>query len=302
VQWGNLYLNMTEYDKAAVQYQKAVDLDNESGEPLNQLGVLSSRKEDFAKAIQYFEQALQRDSDNLKIKSNLAEAYLKGGKLDKAESQYKAILSITAKHVESEIGLGQVYTAMAESCHDSDYYEEAIHHFERAIAMAENDSSAISKKMTSRELAALYYASGYARVKLHNASKTIKGDRLLWDARRDFKQSVKHDKENHKAERAVKKITEKSPLFSPERFLEKVGPMTIVAMSAFVFGLVQVSFLRKGIFHNLAFYVPVTFGSIALMVVGFYLPQLLKLKVAGIELEKSSVDQITSSGTLEIGQ
>jgi hypothetical protein len=78
--------------------------------------------------------------------------------------------------------------------------------------------------------------------------------------------------------------------------------MTILAMSAFVFVLVQISFLRKGMFHDLAFYVPVTFGSIILMIAGFYLPRLLKLKVAGIELEKSSVDQITSAGSVEISQ
>jgi superkiller protein 3 len=302
VQWGQLYVNMGEYDKAAVQFQKAVEQDSESAEPLNQLGVLFSRKEDFAKAIQYFEQALQRDPDNLMIKNNLAEAYLKGGKLDKAEAEYKRILSITANHVESEIGLGQVYTAMAEGCRDGDFYDEAIHHFKRAIDMAKNNSSKVSKKMTSQEWAAVYYASGYARVKLHGSSKTIKDDRLLWDARKDFKQSLNYDKEHHKAERAAKKITEKLRPFSPERFLEKVGPMTILAMSAFVFVLVQISFLRKGMFHDLAFYVPVTFGSIILMIAGFYLPRLLKLKVAGIELEKSSVDQITSAGSVEISQ
>jgi tetratricopeptide (TPR) repeat protein len=101
------------------------------------------------------------------IKNNLAEAYLKGGKLDKAEAEYKRILSITANHVESEIGLGQVYTAMAEGCRDGDFYDEAIHHFKRAIDMAKNNSSKVSKKMTSQEWAAVYYASGYARVKLH---------------------------------------------------------------------------------------------------------------------------------------
>jgi hypothetical protein len=49
-------------------------------------------------------------------------------------------------------------------------------------------------------------------------------------------------------------------------------------------------------------YALLTFGSLIFMVAGLYLPQILKLKVAGIELEKSSVNQITISGTLGISK
>ena len=48
------------------------------------------------------------------------------------------------------------------------------------------------------------------------------------------------------------------------------------------------------------YYALLTFGSLIFMVAGLYLPQILKLKVAGIELEKSSVDQIGTGGTLGI--
>jgi hypothetical protein len=45
-------------------------------------------------------------------------------------------------------------------------------------------------------------------------------------------------------------------------------------------------------------YAILTFCSLLFMVVGLYLPQILKLKVAGIELEKSSVDQAQARATL----
>src|SRR6185295_5909551 len=48
------------------------------------------------------------------------------------------------------------------------------------------------------------------------------------------------------------------------------------------------------------YYGLLTFGSLLFMVVGLYLPQILKLRVAGIELEKSSVDQAATGGTLGI--
>ena len=38
------------------------------------------------------------------------------------------------------------------------------------------------------------------------------------------------------------------------------------------------------------------------LVVGLYLPQILKLRVAGIELEKSSVDQATAGGALGLSK
>jgi tetratricopeptide (TPR) repeat protein len=56
------------------------------------------------------------------------------------------------------------------------------------------------------------------------------------------------------------------------------------------------------------YYALLTFGSLLFMVVGLYLPQILKLKVAGIELEKSSVDQAATGeqaatgGTLGISK
>jgi hypothetical protein len=50
-------------------------------------------------------------------------------------------------------------------------------------------------------------------------------------------------------------------------------------------------------------YITVTLGSLLLMVASCYLPQLLKLKVPGIELEKSAaVDQITTLGPVGISK
>ena len=50
------------------------------------------------------------------------------------------------------------------------------------------------------------------------------------------------------------------------------------------------------------YYALLTFGSLLFMVVGLYLPQILKLRVAGIELEKSSIDQAGAGGTLGISK
>ena len=301
IQWGQLYLSMEEYDQAEKQLLKALTKDNESGGAYNKLGVVKMRQEEFQKAIEYFRNALHRDPDDLQVRSNLAEAFLKAGFPDKAEVEYKAVLNVSANHVESEIGLGYVYTAMAEARHDEDLYEEATQHFSRAIQIGTTKPASASKKLKPKELAELYYASGYARVQRHGSSKLLR-DKWVSDALKDFDKCCDLDKEHHKADRARKKIREKLSPVSADQLLDKVGQGTILFMSGFVFLLTQVSFLEEGKFSALGYYVPVTFGSIILMIAGFYLPRLLKLKVAGIELEKSSVDQATSSGSIEISK
>jgi hypothetical protein len=102
----------------------------------------------------------------------------------------------------------------------------------------------------------------------------------------------------------LKEKTEKRlSRFSPQWLTEKVGPLVISGLSLLIFFASQVGFY---IAHSkkdyIGYYALFTFGSLIFMVAGLYLPQILKLKVAGIELEKSSVDQITTSGTLGISK
>ncbi len=54
----------------------------------------------------------------------------------------------------------------------------------------------------------------------------------------------------------------------------------------------------------MANYFALTFASLIFIVVGLSLPQLLKLKIGrgGIELEKSSVEQMTMAGPLGISK
>jgi hypothetical protein len=158
--------------------------------------------------------------------------------------------------------------------------------------------------MKSKNLAAVYYSAGYAKVKLYATTKGLKKDEaFLRQALRDMDRCFELDPENYKAQRARKKLQERLRPTSIEGLLEKVGPITILLASGFVFVLTQVSFIRGGHLSDLRFYVPMTFGSLILMIAGLYLPRLLKLKVAGIELEKSSVDQIiVGGGSIEISK
>ncbi|MBI5043815.1 MAG: tetratricopeptide repeat protein [Nitrospirae bacterium] len=302
LQLGQLLLKMEEYTEAETYLLKALEKNKESSDIYTNLGVLYIRKERFKKGIQYFEDALRYDPDNFTIRSNLAEAYLKAKQIEKSEAEYKKILKVTPNHVESHIGLGEVYTTMGEGdAGDKDMYEEAIIHFNKAISLAESEEG--SKKLKKKELAAVLYSRGYARAKFSEASKTTGDEGLLQEALEDFRNCLQNDPDYHKAKRAKEKIEKRFSRFSSQWITEKAGPWAISILSLWIFLASQIGFYIAGTKKDyIGYYALFTFGSLIFMVAGLYLPQILKLKVGGIELEKSPVKQITTSEPLKISK
>jgi tetratricopeptide (TPR) repeat protein len=311
LQLGKLQLTMLttkeEYAEAEKNLRNALDGYKESAAPYTDLGVLYTRKENFKKAIEYFESAHKRDPDDLTVWSNIAETYFKLEKVEKAEAEYGKILSITPYHIESHIGLGEVYTAMGDN--DGDMYNQAIWHFTEAIRIAQSKNG--SKRLKKKELASIFYSRGYARVKLYETS-TIrdKDENLLHYALEDFKKCFDNDRDHNKARRAKEKLEKRLSRFSQQLLTEKIGPWIISGLSLIVFIITQGSFFygkplflygpNKSITEG--HYELLSLGSLIYMVAGLYLPHILKLKVAGIELEKSSVDQITTPTTFGISK
>jgi tetratricopeptide (TPR) repeat protein len=266
------------------------------------LGVLYSRLEDYKEAEQYFKKALACDSDDLNVWSNLAEVYLKLSLNDKAEAEYKKILYIAPYHIESQIGLGEVYLAMGSD--DEDMYDKAIQSFSKALQIA--DSERRSKSLKEKERAAVLYSLAYARVMSYEkAPATVRDEKWLWAAKEDFENCYRLDKDNHKAERAKEKLAKRLSRVSAQWFADKVAPWVISCLSFVCFAFTQVRFFSyratpgKPI-QDVGSYALLSFGSLLFMVAGFYLPQILKLKVGGIELEKKPVEQITTSASLGI--
>lgn len=307
LQLGELLLKMEEpaalqddkYAQAEKHFWRALELDQESSASCNNLGVVYTRREDFKRAVQYFELALSRAPDNLNTWSNLAEVYLKSKQREKAEAEYMKILGITQGHIESQFGLGEVYSAMGDDG-DPDMYEKAVKFFTAGISLAEGKKG--SKRLKANELAAPFYSRGYARVKLYESSKPVGDDKLLQEAQNDFERCCRLDPDNHKARRAIVTLKKKRKWFSPQRFNEKIGPWVILVPAFAILVLSQASFFFRWPVKDISmpFYSTSTFGAFIFIVVGLYLPQILKLKVAGIELEKSVVEQVSTSVSLGI--
>lgn len=308
LQLGQLYLALgsyltTEESQLAEEcLLKAYAADKKSFDTCANLGVLYARAENYEKAVRFLSDAVRLEADDLTFRSNLAEAHLKAESMEKAESEYRKILNVTACHVESHIGLGEVYKAMGDSDEDPDMYYRAIQEFSEGLRMATTDSG--SKKLLGKSLAAAHYSRGYARVKLYELSKLAKDGSLLNQARTDFKKALESDRENYKANRALEKLGKRFGLGSSQRFFEKAGPWILFLLSFGVFLVAQISVVAGRPIHELnpGYYVLLTFGALIWMVASICLPQLLKIKVAGIELEKNAVEQITTPTSLGISK
>src|SRR5262249_23724534 len=139
-------------------------------------------------------------------------------------------------------------------------------------------SSSVSSPMRKKKQAALHYAIAYCKVKQHQSSKFLQDASLLTEALDEIKQCIALDSGHYKAKRAEKRIGEGIPQKS-KRLAEEIGRYTIAAGSFLVFVLAQISFWRGGRIKDLAPFVSLTFGSLVMVIVGLYLPQILKLKV-----------------------
>jgi hypothetical protein len=127
---------------------------------------------------------------------------------------------------------------------------------------------------------------------------------LLWRAREDFTDAKQYDPDHFKARRAVEKVTQRYKGLSSQKVTDRWAPLSVAALAFTILVLIQSSFFahRPSINLKEEYYVLLTFGSLMFVAAAFYLPQVLKLKVAGVELEKSSVEKIAVPTTLGISR
>ncbi len=266
------------------------------------IGVYYSRIEDYKKATEYFKQSLNYNEDDFSIWSNLAETYLNQDLFENAYKEYSKILRKVPCHIESLIGLGECCIRFGEKG-DSDFYELAIKHFNKALDLSRTGEG--SKFLHNKEKAAVLYSRGFSLIQIYEGTKN-NSNILLQKALFDFKESYNLDKDKYKSKIAYDKVKQRLSLLSTHRITEKFGPGFIFLLSLFVFICIQILFLKSFFFKeriiDLGSYSLFTFGTLVFMIAALYLPNVLKLKVAGIELEKSSIDLISISGNLGISR
>lgn len=311
---GKLYQAVAKYAEAEKAYLKALEALRNSGRTLDLqaiyagLGNTYIQQDEYKKGASYLELALHENPDDLFIRSRLAETYRKMNDFTRAERKYDEVFEVSISHVESHLGRGELFKTLGDNG-DVDSYDHAIRFFSDALALSKSKEG--SKVLTGRELAALFYSRGYASVKLYENTKPARSESLLRAALSDFEASYQKDKNNFRAKRAAEKLRLRLSYTRSQSILRSVGPAFIFLISVLVFGLTQWFFFKSKpvVWDDTAkimkvmsetHYALLTFGSIIFMIAGLSLPELLKIKIAGVELEKSSIEQVQPFSSLGI--
>ena len=238
VQLSRLEIELGEYQSAKKHLKKALKKDDSMAEVYAGLGTVAIRENKPQDAINHFESALQRNPDDLKTRSNLAEAYIKAKMIDKAENEYNNILRVSPCHVDALIGLGNVYTAMGDSkkktdrASAEDFYSKAIKNYTEALEL--DTTQKCSRKLTEEDMGSLRYSRGYASVMLFECRK-IEDRGLLDEAQDDFNQIHKNHPNYHKAVRAIEKIADRLEPSREQSGLERRGPFVVALLAVVVF-------------------------------------------------------------------
>jgi len=116
---GKIYAEMEYYEEAQESFEKAIEIDQEYGNPFQEIGYLLYDQEYFEDAITYLETAARFFPDDDDIQKKLANCYKKTGKLDSAIQQYKDIIAEQPDNVRAYMNLANAYTA-------TEQYVEAI--------------------------------------------------------------------------------------------------------------------------------------------------------------------------------
>jgi len=276
-------------------------------------GLVCFQAEEYAEAVKNFRQALLVKAGDLTLRCYLGEALLRSKQFESALEEFSRVLKSAPGHIDGRLGAAQVCIELADDG-DLDQYKLAEQHLTTALDHGRNRQSG-SKRLRSREIANIYYLRGYVRVKRYESDAAWAQSGTLIRALFDFRQCKRADPNHTKATAAIEKITKRLGTRAHGSLVDWFGPLFVFSASAVVFVFAQLDFFFRGTTIHTWFRLPaassitsptlytaITFGSLLFMIAGLYLPKVLKLKVAGIELEKASVNQVSAPSTLDISR
>jgi len=125
---GIFYWGRRVFDKAIIEFNKALELDPNYGMVHNSLGYVYLAMGDFSKAVEHFKKYVSINPDEANPLDSLAEAYFWMGKLDEAIARYNDALEIKSDLDYPNFSVGYIYALKAE-------YAEAMRWFDKFIAV-----------------------------------------------------------------------------------------------------------------------------------------------------------------------
>ncbi len=88
------------YPEAIMVYRRAIKLDANQPETLNNLGFCYKQMREYKKAVEYYKQALALKPDLAEAHEYLGEAYVQLGQLALAKQEYETLLKLDPKEAK----------------------------------------------------------------------------------------------------------------------------------------------------------------------------------------------------------
>jgi superkiller protein 3 len=131
---GNISMMMGRFEEAAAAYRRAVTLDPNSAEAINNLGEALGEMKQFQLALQAFQKAVALDPKHLKARYNMGVTYDRLGQMKYAEFIYRIL-------IRDFPDFALAYDSLGVSLSKSGRARDAVPFHERAIALAPRDPS-----------------------------------------------------------------------------------------------------------------------------------------------------------------
>ena len=292
VDLGALYTQLGRFDEAAKYLQKALERDWYDCQAHIELGHLLLRQnfeegnvERRATAVRHFRQARQIDPANGSASLGLALSLSQPpGDLIEAE----AVLQDALRRRDCDHPRWQLLVAVArlliergDATHTRQFYLDALVHAQEAISLASRESEP-------------YFVAAVTRYKLAEmagdlTSKPIQRRMAVQNLRR----AIKLDPGNFEAGRSLR-VVEESLRISRNG---AAGSTIVMAIGTIILGALWVAFFVSDKITTLML-TALTPVLVGLVIVGFLMPLLIRLKLPGVEADlAASIRQISSGPT-----
>lgn len=106
---GNICLKMNQFDKAKQNFQKALDIDGKNVSALSGLGKIYFSEGSNKSALEKYKQALGFNPENSELKLKIAEIYGILGQEEEAYNYYKEVLQDVSLNLEANYNIGMMY-------------------------------------------------------------------------------------------------------------------------------------------------------------------------------------------------
>lgn len=292
-----LHLEFGNWKEAEKAVRKGLALDPSDPEAHRILGLALIEDGRNDTGLFHLRQATTWDPTDVHTRCTLAEALLKCGDTDGAQGQFHTILRAAPGLLRALVGLGKSNITKGDSTSDSSYFRKAHSYLTEAIELQGTDRA--SRRMSSRRLAETLYSRAYSQARLFEI-EGFNGQRpWLTEATRDCFRCLSNNPSHREAKRLATTLQRR--LRRPRRTsLLGVGHVALSFFAFLVTLQTQISYYfgRLGDELSSAAYLGMTAIEFAILFAAVCLPDILKLKIGMVELEKAAPEAPQDEGPL----